>query len=799
MTERIVLFLLLGTAPTPVPVSTCKTQWFDRDNPSGQGDYEVLNLLRNEYPNRICVHPIACEVETTSGVPASQTGQIIQPCNVASGFFCVNGLQRNQSCQDYRIRFTCPESFCTAPTPVPVSTCKTQWFDRDNPSGQGDYEVLNLLRNEYPNRICVHPIACEVETTSGVPASQTGQIIQPCNVASGFFCVNGLQRNQSCQDYRIRFTCPESFCTAPTPVPVSTCKTQWFDRDNPSGQGDYEVLNLLRNEYPNRICVHPIACEVETTSGVPASQTGQIIQPCNVASGFFCVNGLQRNQSCQDYRIRFTCPESFCTAPTPVPVSTCKTQWFDRDNPSGQGDYEVLNLLRNEYPNRICVHPIACEVETTSGVPASQTGQIIQPCNVASGFFCVNGLQRNQSCQDYRIRFTCPESFCTAPTPVPVSTCKTQWFDRDNPSGQGDYEVLNLLRNEYPNRICVHPIACEVETTSGVPASQTGQIIQPCNVASGFFCVNGLQRNQSCQDYRIRFTCPESFCTAPTPVPVSTCKTQWFDRDNPSGQGDYEVLNLLRNEYPNRICVHPIACEVETTSGVPASQTGQIIQPCNVASGFFCVNGLQRNQSCQDYRIRFTCPESFCTAPTPVPVSTCKTQWFDRDNPSGQGDYEVLNLLRNEYPNRICVHPIACEVETTSGVPASQTGQIIQPCNVASGFFCVNGLQRNQSCQDYRIRFTCPESFCGKKTRWFDRDDPSGHGDFETLTDLRKEHPNEICSNPIACEVQTVFGKPASSTDDNIPECSILAGFFCLNKNQTSGMCEDYKIRFTCP
>lgn len=60
-------------------------------------------------------------------------------------------------------------------------------------------------------------------------------------------------------------------------------------------------------------------------------------------------------------------------------------------------------------------------------------------------------------------------------------------------------------------------------------------------------------------------------------------------------------------------------------------------------------------------------------------VSTCKTEWFDRDNPSGQGDFEVLNLLRNEFPNRICVHPIDCEVETTSGVPASQTGQNIQP------------------------------------------------------------------------------------------------------------------------
>ncbi|XP_059807593.1 uncharacterized protein si:dkey-205h13.2 [Hypanus sabinus] len=296
-------------------------------------------------------------------------------------------------------------------------------------------------------------------------------------------------------------------------------------------------------------------------------------------------------------------------------------------------------------------------------------------------------------------------------------------------------------------------------------------------------------------------------CAATTAVPVSTCKTEWFDRDNPSGKGDFEVLNLLLHEFPNRICIHPDSCEVETTSGVPASQTGQNIQPCNVATGFFCENQLQHNQSCHDYRIRFTCPEAFCAATTAVPVSTCKTEWFDRDDPSGKGDFEVLNLLLNEFPNRICIHPDSCEVETTSGVPASQTGQNIQPCNVATGFFCENKLQHNQRCHDYRIRFTCPETFCAatttvhseKKTRWFDRDDPTGRGDFETLTDLRKENPNEICSNPIACEVQTVLGKPASSTDDNIPECSILTGFFCLNNNQTSGMCEDYRIRFTCP
>ncbi|XP_062888950.1 mucin-2-like [Mobula hypostoma] len=793
---------------TPDTSKICKTEWFNIDDPSGEGDYEVFNHLYIQFPNRICLYPIACEVETTSGVPASQTGENIEPCNVARGFFCRNDDQSDQMCQDYRIRFTCPQSHCPTPatttgnasttspgagsTATPTKICKTEWFNIDDPSGEGDYEVFNHLYIQFPNRICLYPIACEVETTSGVPASQTGENIEPCNVAHGFFCRNDDQSDQMCQDYRIRFTCPQSHCPTPatttgnasttspgagsTATPTKICKTEWFNIDDPSGEGDYEVFNHLYIQFPNRICLYPIACEVETTSGVPASQTGENIEPCNVARGFFCRNDDQSDQMCQDYRIRFTCPQSHCPTPatttgnasttspgagsTATPTKICKTEWFNIDDPSGEGDYEVFNHLYIQFPNRICLYPIACEVETTSGVPASQTGENIEPCNVARGFFCRNDDQSDQMCQDYRIRFTCPQSHCPTPatttgnasttspgagsTATPTKICKTEWFNIDDPSGEGDYEVFNHLYIQFPNRICLYPIACEVETTSGVPASQTGENIEPCNVARGFFCRNDDQSDQMCQDYRIRFTCPQSHCPTPatttgnasttspgagsTATPTKICKTEWFNIDDPSGEGDYEVFNHLYIQFPNRICLYPIACEVETTSGVPASQTGENIEPCNVARGFFCRNDDQSDQMCQDYRIRFTCPQSHCPTPatttgnasttspgagsTATPTKICKTEWFNIDDPSGEGDYEVFNHLYIQFPNRICLYPIACEVETTSGVPASQTGENIEPCNVARGFFCRNDDQSDQMCQDYRIRFTCPQSHC---------------------------------------------------------------------------------------
>lgn len=53
----------------------------------------------------------------------------------------------------------------------------------------------------------------------------------------------------------------------------------------------------------------------------------------------------------------------------------------------------------------------------------------------------------------------------------------------------------------------------------------------------------------------------------------------------------------------------------------------------------------------------------------------CKTAWFDRDNPSGTGDYELLHDLLDENPDALCLSPVGIEVQTREGVPASETGQ----------------------------------------------------------------------------------------------------------------------------
>ena len=53
-------------------------------------------------------------------------------------------------------------------------------------------------------------------------------------------------------------------------------------------------------------------------------------------------------------------------------------------------------------------------------------------------------------------------------------------------------------------------------------------------------------------------------------------------------------------------------------------------------------------------------------------------------------------------------------------------------------------------------------------SRWFDLDNPSGTGDWETLSSLRKKYPGAICDEPLLIEAVTVDTRtPALATGQN--------------------------------
>uniref|UniRef100_A0A673MUM8 WxxW domain-containing protein n=1 Tax=Sinocyclocheilus rhinocerous TaxID=307959 RepID=A0A673MUM8_9TELE len=245
----------------------------------------------------------------------------------------------------------------------------------------------------------------------------------------------------------------------------------------------------------------------------------------------------------------------------------------------------------------------------------------------------------------------------------PLLECRTPWFDRDDPSGLGDNETLSLLLIRYPLQVCTQPIAIEVTTISGTPF---------------FFSV----------------------------LYSSACVTRWFDSDDPETNGrDSELLSGLFSKYPGYICPNPIGIEVQTISGQPAYQTGNIFQVYNPVFGFACVNAGQTGGGlCADYKVRFSCPEKFCTS--------CRTSWFDRDDPDDPGDSEILTDIQIIIPPKVCSLPIAIEVTTISGSPALLTGNLFQLFDPLLGFKCVNEQQGGGVCQDYKVCYTCPKSFC---------------------------------------------------------------------------------------
>ncbi|CAL8317945.1 unnamed protein product [Merluccius merluccius] len=103
----------------------------------------------------------------------------------------------------------------------------------------------------------------------------------------------------------------------------------------------------------------------------------------------------------------------------------------------------------------------------------------------------------------------------------------------------------------------------------------------------------------------------------------------------------------------------------------------------------------------------------------------CWTEWFDGDDPSGTGDQETLNNLREENLGKICPDPQGIEVMTTSGIISW--------------------------------------------TEWFDRDNPSATGDWENTINLKKEYPGVICEIPVYVEAVTIDTMtPAMATGQNI-------------------------------
>jgi len=85
------------------------------------------------------------------------------------------------------------------------------------------------------------------------------------------------------------------------------------------------------------------------------------------------------------------------------------------------------------------------------------------------------------------------------------------------------------------------------------------------------------------------------------------------------------------------------------------------------------------------------------------------TDWLDRDDPGGIGDFE--NLSAFIITGESCEFPKAIKCKTLAGADYHSTGQIYT-CNAVDGGICRNLEQpTGETCLDYKVKFLCPKSF----------------------------------------------------------------------------------------
>ncbi|ESO92025.1 hypothetical protein LOTGIDRAFT_79274, partial [Lottia gigantea] len=111
--------------------------------------------------------------------------------------------------------------------------------------------------------------------------------------------------------------------------------------------------------------------------------------------------------------------------------------------------------------------------------------------------------------------------------------------------------------------------------------------------------------------------------------------------------------------------------------------------------------------------------------------------------------------------------------------------------SASKGLMCKNSDQDDGICEDYKVRFCCPHEW----TDFFNRDDPNGNYDYETLEKIREDY--SVCENPTGFDARLLHGEHYTTSGDVVVVSSSF-GLTCKNSEQKDGKCEDYKIRFCC-
>nr|KAF6398483.1 hypothetical protein HJG59_010457 [Molossus molossus] len=107
-------------------------------------------------------------------------------------------------------------------------------------------------------------------------------------------------------------------------------------------------------------------------------------------------------------------------------------------------------------------------------------------------------------------------------------------------------------------------------------------------------------------------------------------------------------------------------------------------------------------------------------------------------------------------------------------------------------------------CTESGVRCTYNPEACGEDcqwSRWLDVSRPGrgvDSGDFDTLDNLRA-HGYQVCQAPraVECRAEDAPDVPLQVLGQRV-ECSSAVGLVCYNRDQVSGLCDNYQLRVLC-
>lgn len=177
---------------------------------------------------------------------------------------------------------------------------------------------------------------------------------------------------------------------------------------------------------------------------------------------------------------------------------------------------------------------------------------------------------------------------------------------------------------------------------------------------------------------------------------------RWMNLDIPDhlGTGDWETYGQLRQaNLALADCALPEYMEARAVGSeytLKTSDLPNVLEAFDPIDGLICRNSDQDPATCEDYEVNFVCPDP------DDPDNEIETGWTDVDDPSYSGDVEPAPANAAEDGCRI-----EARVVGTEEIFRGFRDKLYRFDR--AGFSCINDMQVDDQCDNYTVRYVCPD------------------------------------------------------------------------------------------